>query len=233
MNVAIIPARGGSKRIARKNIKEFAGRPIISYSIEAARRAELFERILVSTDDEDIARVARSYGAETPFMRPKHLSDDHTGTSAVVKHAIRWLKEHDITVKYACCIYATAPLIQEKYLQEGFARIVRSGRSYAFSVTTFPYPVQRALAVNESGEMEMLQPEYMHTRSQDLRESFHDAAQFYWGTAEAFLNDVPLFSQAAIPVFIPRQLVQDIDTQEDWICAEMMYRAWRDMEVER
>lgn len=226
MIVAVIPARGGSKRIPRKNIGDFFGQPILAYSIQAAQRSRLFDRILVSTDDEEIAAVARQWGAETPFLRPPALADDHTGTNAVVKHALGWLDEQGQPARYACCIYATAPFLQPEYLREAHAKLVASGKSFVFSVTPFAAPVQRALRLTAAGEIEALQPQYRQVRSQDLEPAYHDAGQFYFGTAEAFARDEVLFSSAALPVILPRYLVQDIDTEEDWRRAELMYRAF-------
>lgn len=226
MILAIIPARGGSKRIPRKNIRLFAGKPIIAYSIEAARETGLFDHIIVSTDDEEIAAIARGWGAETPFLRPAQLSDDHTGTNAVVKHAIRWYQAQGVALDHVCCIYATAPFVQPVSLKLGYEKLVASGKSYAFSVTDFPFPIQRAIRINPEGAVEALQPEYMATRSQDLDKAFHDAGQFYWGRVSAFLDDAPLFSPVSLPIVLPRHLVQDIDTLEDWHRAELMYQAW-------
>jgi N-acylneuraminate cytidylyltransferase len=223
--VAIIPARGGSKRIPRKNIRPFAGKPIIAYSITAARDCRLFDQIIVSTDDEEIASVARAFGAGTPFLRPQELADDHTGTDAVVKHAIDWLAEQGTTVTYACCIYATAPFIQARYLREGYDKLLASGRDFAFSVTSFAFPAQWALRITEDGVIGAVNPEHNFTRSQDLEGLFHDAGQFYWGRAQAYLDDIVTHSAASVPVIIPRHLVQDIDTPEDWHRAELMYRA--------
>jgi len=223
-NVAIIPARGGSKRIPRKNIKIFHGKPMIAYPISVALESGLFDRIIVSTDDEEIAEVSIRYGAEVPFMRPKELADDFTGTNAVVKHALEWLRNNDYRAQYACCIYATAPFIQMKYLQAGYEKLVSSGKEYVFSVTTFPFPIQRAIRVNEHGEIEPFFAEHISSRSQDLEEAFHDAGQFYWGISEAYAHDVPLFD-SSLPIAIPRYLVQDIDTMEDWEAAECMYMA--------
>lgn len=224
--VAIIPARGGSKRIPRKNIRSFAGKPIIAYSIKAAQESGLFDRIIVSTDDDEIASVAQQFGAEVPFLRPREIADDYSGTNDVVKHCLRWFESNDTSVQYACCIYATAPFIQPAFLQEGFEKLVESGKSYAFSVTSFPFPIQRALKINQQGSVEAFYPENILARSQDLEESFHDAGQFYWGTTEAFLTDIVTFSSVSVPVILPRHLVQDIDTEEDWRRAELMYKAW-------
>lgn len=227
MRVAVIPARGGSKRIPRKNIKNFCGRPIISYSIQAAKNSDLFDRIIVSTDDEEIAEISRVHGGETPFLRPKELSDDYTGTSAVIRHTLTWLKDQGEHVSHVCCIYATAPFVQPRYLEEGYRLLIKSEKSFAFSVTSFPFPIQRAVRIREDGALEAIYPEHVNARSQDLEEAFHDAGQFYWGTAKAFLSDEVLFSPVSMPVILPRYLVQDIDTPEDWRRAELMYKAMR------
>jgi pseudaminic acid cytidylyltransferase len=224
VKIAVIPARGGSKRIPRKNIRPFCGKPIIAYSISAAKESALFDEIVVSTDDEEIASVAREAGATIPFMRPKEIADDFTGTNAVVKHAISWFAEHGSTVAHACCIYATAPLIQRRFIREGYERLSASDAAFAFSVTDYAFPIQRAVRVTADGRVEALHPEHRMTRSQDLEPAYHDAGQFYWGTAEAFLDDVPLFSSRSIGVILPRLLVQDIDTPEDWEQAEAMFR---------
>lgn len=224
MRLAVIPARGGSKRIPRKNVRLFAGKPIIAWSIEAASGADLFDRIIVSTDDEEIAEVARQYGAETPFLRPKELADDFTGTDAVIKHAVGWYRDRGQSIDYACCIYPTAPFLRPAYLREGYQKLRSSGKSYAFSVTSFPFPIQRAIRINSEGVVEPFFPEHVATRSQDLEPAFHDAGQFYWGTADAFLQGVENFSTASVPVVLPRWLVQDIDTEEDWVHAELLYR---------
>lgn len=223
MNIAIIPARGGSKRILRKNIKHFLGKPIIAYSIEVAVKSGLFDKVIVSTDDVEIAQIAQTYGAEVPFLRPETLSDDFTGTNDVVRHALNWFLDQGMVVEYACCIYATVPFLQTQYLQEGFKQLQRHNKSFAFSVTSFPSPIQRAMKI-EQGGVSMFYPEHLDTRSQDLEEAYHDAGQFYWGKAEAFLNHENLFSRCSYPVVLPRELVQDIDTMEDWNKAELMYK---------
>ena len=195
-----------------------------AHSIGAALDSGCFDRVIVSTDDVEIAAVAREWGAETPFVRPPELADDHTGTNAVVKHAINWLAEQDTPADYACCIYATAPFVQARYLQEGLARLLERRRGYAFSVTSFPFPIQRAIRINAEGAVEAIWPENIFRRSQDLEEAFHDAGQFYWGTVDAYLTDKVVFSPASIPIVLPRHLVQDIDTFEDWRRAELMFR---------
>lgn len=226
MNLAVIPARGGSKRIPGKNIKAFCGKPIIAYSIEAAQRSGIFDDIIVSTDDEAIAKVASEWGANVPFMRPANLSDDFTGTRAVTRHAIEAYSEQIERPEYCCCIYATAPFLQAEYLVEGFRRLSLSPeQSFAFSVTSFAFPVQRAIQLDGNGVAAMY-PEHMMSRSQDLIEGYHDAGQFYWGRSGDYLSSKGMFSKYSIPITLPRYLVQDIDTQEDWQRAELMYQAY-------
>jgi pseudaminic acid cytidylyltransferase len=227
MKICVIPARGGSKRIPRKNIRLFAGKPIIAYSIEAARNSVLFDRVMVSTDDEEIAEVARAWGAEIPFLRPAVLADDYTGTNAVVKQAIEWHLALGVPISHVCCLYPTAPFVQVRYLKEGFDRLLYSDKSFVFSITRYPFPIQRAIRLNQHGEVEALYPEYRFTRSQDLAPTYHDAGQFYWGTAQAFLDEVPVFSDASLPVILPPHLVQDIDNEDDWQRAELMFHAWQ------
>lgn len=227
MKVAILPARGGSKRIPRKNIRPFLGRPIIAYSIDAARESGCFDRIIVSTDDDEIAEVAESYGAEAPFRRPAELADDMTGTAPVVAHTLGLLAAERTPATLACCIYATAPFVRAADIRRGHEMLEASNQSYAFSVTTFPFPIQRALKRHGPG-LAMFHPEHAETRSQDLEEAYHDAAQFYWGRAEAWRAGAPLFSDESFPVVLPRWRVQDIDTEEDWRRAELLYRALQD-----
>lgn len=223
MNVAIIPARGGSKRIPRKNIKDFFGKPLIAYSIETALQSKLFDKVVVSTDDEEIAAVAKAYGAEVPFLRPRELSDDFSGTGAVIKHAIEFLKSRGDKFDYVCTIYATAPLLQVEYLKEGFEKLKNSDAKYAFSCTSMPFPIQRTFKVTEDERCEMFWPEYFLSRSQDLEEAYHDAGQFYWNCLEKDSNEI-MFSKDSIPIILPRKRVQDIDTLEDWEQAELMYQ---------
>ncbi|QOV62492.1 pseudaminic acid cytidylyltransferase [Kosakonia pseudosacchari] len=225
MNVAIIPARGGSKRIPHKNIKEFCGKPMIAWSIEAAQQSGVFDRIIVSTDDEKIAAVARQYGAEVPFMRPEELSNDFAGTIPVIRHATEWLSNQGCIVDFVCCIYATAPFIQFEDIVHGLHIIREQQSDYAFTITRFPYPIQRALKVSDEQRISMFSPEMFHVRSQDLEESWHDAGQFYWGTSTAWLNEKPIFSADSRAIELPRERVQDIDTPEDWQVAEWLFKA--------
>lgn len=224
MRVAIIPARGGSKRIPRKNIKLFAGLPIIAHSIKAADESGIFDRIIVTTDDEEIAEIARSFGAETPFIRPKELSDDHTPTIPVIAHAIQTLEANGDVITHACCIYATAPFIRSQDIQLAYNALITHNKHYAFPVTTFPFPVQRGVKRDHDGNIEMFYPEHFATRSQDLEEAYHDVGQFYWGTRNAWLEGKPIFSDVATTIVLPRHLVQDIDTPEDWLRAELMHK---------
>ncbi|MBA2112919.1 pseudaminic acid cytidylyltransferase [Bremerella alba] len=225
MKIAIIPARGGSKRIPRKNIRLFAGKPIIGYSIETAIGSDLFDEVIVSTDDQEIADVANFFGAKTPFLRPKELSGDHTPTLPVIRHAIQHFETGAGNVHLACCIYPTAPFLSTENLTAG-CRLLEHDRhaEFAFSVTSFCFPIFRSLKL-EGDRVSMLWPEHEATRSQDLPEVFHDAGQFYWGTRDAFLHASGVYSAHAKGVVLPRHLVQDIDTEEDWVRAEQMFFA--------
>lgn len=223
MNVAVIPARGGSKRIPRKNIRLFCGKPMIAWTIEAALQSQCFDRILVSTDDPEIAEVANAWGAETPFVRPPELSDDHTGTMPVIAHAIQQLMKP--LPDLVCCLYATAPFIAPEYIRSGERKLLENDADYAFSVTSYPFPIQRAVRMTPDGRVEMFNPHEFSKRSQDLEEAWHDAGQFYWGTTSAWLAQRPVFDHGAVPVKLPRHLVQDIDTPEDWIRAEWMFKS--------
>lgn len=223
MRVAVIPARGGSKRIPRKNVRPFAGRPMIAHSIAVAQQSGCFDAIVVSTDDDEIAAVAEAHGAAVPFRRPAALADDHTGTTEVVAHAVQELTASGWDLSYVCCIYATAPLLTAEALSEGLERLRRSGASYAFGVAAFPAPIQRALRITDRGTLEPIWPENVLMRSQDLEPAYHDAGQFYWGTAAAWARGDQAHAAAAVPVVLPPYRVQDIDTPEDWERAEHLY----------
>jgi pseudaminic acid cytidylyltransferase len=226
MNVAIIPARKGSKRLPRKNIKHFCGKPIIAYSIEAALKSKIFDMVLVSTDSEEIASIARQYGADTPFIRPSKISDDFSGTSTVIDHAIKWLKNNGNQVNTACCIYATAPFLHPEFLKKGFNLLIDKGCSTVYSVSSYAFPIFRATYIDhKDASLSMFWPEYEQTRSQDLPEAYHDAGQFYWLDVEKFLIEKKIYTNDALPILIPRHLVQDIDNLEDWIRAEYMYKS--------
>jgi pseudaminic acid cytidylyltransferase len=224
VRIAVIPARGGSKRIPRKNIRDFCGKPVIAWSIEAAQRSACFDQVIVSTDDDEIAGLARGLGAVVPFVRPAKLSGDHIGTTDVIRHAIDFLNScSDRTVEHACCIYATAPFVTSEDILEGLQILLSKECDYVFTVTSYAYPIQRALRITRQGQVEMFNPEYIESRSQDLEDAYHDAGQFYWGRAEAWLSESPIFSPGAVPLILPRYRVQDIDTPEDWTQAEKMY----------
>ena len=224
MNVAVIPARGGSKRIPRKNIREFCGKPMIAWSIEVAKQSKLFDRIIVSTDDEEIAEVAKSYGAKVPFVRPAELSDDYAGTTEVIAHAVTWMHEQGWQPEAICCIYATSVFLTVDDLKKGFNALSVGNWSYAFSVTDFEYPIFRSFKKCSDGGVEMFFPAYFESSSQDLPEALHDAAQFYWGKPEAWLKNINLFDRHSCPVIIPRWRVEDIDTEDDWAQAEIKFK---------
>lgn len=225
MNIAVIPARGGSKRIPGKNIKLFAGKPVISYSIEAARQTGLFDRVIVSTDSDEIAAVASEFGAEIPFMRPTELADDFTPTADVLLHALSWFADQGALPATLCCIYATAPFVQPGFIRQGYELLMQSGATVVFSVASYPASIHRALKVEEDGRLAMVWPENELTRSNDLPECLHDAGQFYWLNAPRFQLEKRIYSNDARPVILPRYQVQDIDTRQDWITAELMYEA--------
>lgn len=230
MKIAVIPARGGSKRIPRKNIKEFCGRPMIAWPIEAARASGLFEHIIVSTDDAEIAEVSQKWGGEVPFIRPAELSDDYAGTTEVVAHATQWALDQGLHVDAVCCIYATAPFVQVGDLQRGLAALESGDWSYAFTVTDFAAPIFRSFKQTAEGGIEMFFPEYYSSRSQDLPTALHDAGQFYWGRPEAWINNEAIFDRHSTPVIIPRWRVQDIDTQDDWRRAEFVFNQLKELE---
>lgn len=223
MNIAVIPARGGSKRIPKKNIRLFHSKPIIAWPIEAALRSELFDQIIVSTDCSKIAEISNRYGAITPFLRPKTLSDDFIGVNEVVKHAVDWVTTNTAQVNYVCCIFATAAFVTEAQLKHGYQLLLESCKSFAFTVTRFEHPIQRALQIDDNS-ISIYDPDFFNNRSQDLDETYHDAGQFYWGTASAFSNRVELFSNESVPIILPRHLAHDIDTIDDWEAAEIMFK---------
>lgn len=223
--LCVIPARGGSKRIPRKNIKVFRGKPIICYSIYSALSAGCFSKIIVSTDDLEIANVSRAHGALVPFLRPEKLSDDYSGTSDVVQHVVDKLEACGDVYDGVCCLYATAPFVRGSDLLDGLKlwRQAPSGVT-VFTVTSYPFPIQRALTIDSEGRTNIIQPEFHSSRSQDLIETYHDAGQFYWASPAAW-NCKNLIYQGGIPLVLPNWRVQDIDTAEDWIRAELMYKA--------
>jgi pseudaminic acid cytidylyltransferase len=227
IRIAVIPARGGSKRIPRKNVKEFCGKPMIGWPIEAARASGLFDRVIVSTDDPEISSIAASLGAEVPFVRPAELADDHAGTTEVVAHAARWALNRQWDISEVCCIYATAAFVEPADLKRGLSALTSAAWRYAFSATEFPAPIFRALRQMPEGGVQMFFPEHISTRSQDLPVALYDAGQFYWGTTQAWLDMAPVFSERSAAVLIPRMRSQDIDTPADWEFAEALFRLSR------
>lgn len=231
MKVAVIPARGGSKRIPRKNIKDFCGKPMIVWSIETAKSSKLFDHIIVSTDDSEIAELAKEYDAEVPFIRPEELSDDYIGTGDVVRHTVEWVTKNLGRPEFVCTIYATAPFIKPTDIVKGLKLLQENDCQIVFTVTSFPFPIQRAIKITGNNRVQMFQPENFITRSQDLEPSYHDAGQFYWSMTDAVLNNISAFSEVSIPLILPRHRVQDIDTVEDWQRAELMFKAQNTMDL--
>ncbi|WP_172380535.1 pseudaminic acid cytidylyltransferase [Vibrio sp. Vb339] len=226
MKIAIIPARGGSKRIPRKNIKDFNGKPIIAYSIEAALASGCFDKVIVSTDDAEIAEVAEQYGAEVPFMRPAEVSDDFATTGDVIVHAINWYASQDQLIDYICCIYATAPFISIEDIRNTHQVLLRDTfADYCFPVCEFPFPIQRGIKLLPDSRVAMFQPKYFNTRSQDLESGYHDIGQFYWGKPSAYLAGIPMFSDKAVAYPVSRKRVVDLDTLEDWDFALLLSQA--------
>lgn len=225
--IAVIPARGGSKRIPGKNIRTFCGKPMIAWSIEAARACGIFARILVSTDDDAIAEIAVKSGAEVPFKRPPELADDFAPTTEVVAHAVQWGLAQGWPISSACCIYATAPFLSPQDLISGWDLLKTGHWNYVFSATEFPAPIFRAFKRRPAGGVEMLFPEHFLTRSQDFDAALHDAGQFYWGTTRAWLDRMIIFSERSELVLIPRTRSVDIDTPEDWAFAESLFNRSR------
>ena len=223
-SICIIPARGGSKRIPRKNVREFRERPLISWSISAAVDSSLFEKIIVSTDDAEIASIAEEHGASAPFVRPHDLSDDYTGTSEVIGHAIHQLQLNDAEDMAVCCLYATAPFTTARSLRNGYSLWLKeNGNHPVFTATSYSFPIQRAFALDRDGKSQMIYPNMYGVRSQDLPEAFHDAGQFYWASVAQWLDN-PRFGFGCIPLMLPRWSVQDIDTEEDWVQAEILHQ---------
>jgi pseudaminic acid cytidylyltransferase len=220
--ICVIPARGGSKQIPPKNIKPFCGKPMIHWPIAAAQQSSVFDRIVISTDDPEIAEVARETGAEVPFLRSAALADDHATTAAVIVHMLDFLASEGAEPDVICCLYAPAPFVQPDDVRKGAQMI--AGADYVIPITSFPFPIQRAVRLKGEG-LEMFDPSAYATRSQDLEHAWHDAGQFYWGTSQAWREGRPAFGAGARPLILPRHRVQDIDTPEDWTRAEVMFRA--------
>jgi N-acylneuraminate cytidylyltransferase len=224
VRLALIPARGGSKRIPRKNIRPFAGRPIIGWPIAAAQASGLFDRIVCSTDDDEIAAIAERLGAEAPFRRPAALADDHATTLDVILHALDWAEAEGLAVTALCCVYPTAPFVTAADLRAGLARMEACGAGYCLPVARFPAPIQRAIRRTADGRLDMIQPEHFTTRSQDLEPAYFDTGTFYWGRPATFRARERMFGPAAVPLEMPLWRAVDIDTPEDWERAEKLWQ---------
>lgn len=223
--LAIIPARGGSKRIPRKNIKLFSGQPIIKYSIDVAISSGLFDEVMVSTDDKEIAELSVKLGAKVPFMRSKKNADDFAGTANVIEEVLIEYTKRGCNFSYVCCIYPTAPFITVKKIKEGLKLLKKSGADLVMPVARFSYPIQRAFKI-EDGKLFRMWPEYEKTRSQDLEAAYHDVGQFYWHRVESFLRKRENENYKIIPMVINELEMHDIDNEEDWKIAELkiMYK---------
>ena len=221
-NIAIIPARGGSKRIKNKNIKLFNGKPIIAYPIAEIQKSGLFSRVIVSTDSREIADVSEKLGAEVPFTRPDNISDDHSTLAKVVEHALDWYKKKGETFAYACCTLATAPFVEAEQIKAGYDLITQRKVGSVISVARHGFPVLRSFTINTEGFLQMQWPDHELARSNDLPDFYHDAGQFYWLDVPLFLKKKKIFSRDALPIILPRHMVQDIDTIEDWERAELL-----------
>ena len=226
--IVIITARGGSKRIPRKNIKDFCGKPIIDYSIEAALASGIFDEVMVSTDDEEIAQVARAAGAQVPFMRSEATSTDMANTADVLLEVFAEYEKRGQKFDYGCCIYPTAPFVTPDKLQDAMRLLKESGAQSIIPMTEFSYPPQRGLFINETGEVEMLHPEYAETRSQDLQKQYHECGQFYIFKVDEFKIQKDTTMEHSIPYIIDPVEEQDIDNESDWMLAEMKFRFLRD-----
>jgi len=221
--IAIIPARGGSKRIPKKNIKDFLGKPIIAYSIEAVINSKLFDEVMVSTDDNEIAEIARQYGANIPFLRSEATSNDHATTGAVLIEVLNAYKKLDKAFDYACCIYPTSAFVTAEKLHEAFNLLIEKNYLSVFPIMPFSYPIWRSLKT-ENGKVNMNYPEYRNSRSQDLPLAYHDAGQFYFFKTEALLSEQTLFTSNSGAIVIDEMEGQDIDNLTDWMIAEMKYK---------
>ena len=223
MIIAIIPARIGSKRIKYKNIKKFQKKPIIYWSIKVAKDSGVFDKIIVSTDSPKIAKIARKYGAETPFLRPKNLSNDYANTDKVIQHAVSWLCKKKNKLKYICCIYPTAPFLTKKVIRKGLNLLIKKKKLFTFTVTPFQHPIERALKINKNLEVTPISKNNEKKRSQKFKTLYHDIGQMYWGTYDAFLKNKKIFSHNSAVIKVPGYLAHDINTIDEWKKAELVY----------
>ena len=229
MNVVVIPARGGSNRIKKKNIREFCGKPMIAWPIEILKRSKIFDHVIISTDSREIAEVSKSFGAEVPFIRPAELSDDFSGIPDVMEHAVKWMRNNDLEPSAVCCVYPTSVFLKDGDLLEGLNELKKGKWHYVFSVTNFSYPIFRSFKRHCDGGVEMFFPKNFNYRSQDLPEALHDAALFYWGKPEAWVKKYNILDRYSYPITIPNWRVKDIDTEDDLIHAEQMFRIFKNI----
>lgn len=224
MNIAIVPARIGSKRIPKKNIKTFFGKPIIYWTIKKLLESKLFDRVIVSTDSEQIKKIAIKYNAEVPFIRPKKLANDHTDTLKVIAHAINKIKNNSDKINFVCCVYPTSLFLNIKDLRKGYKKIKSNKFDFVFSACKSDFNILRSFNLNENDKVKMLFPEEYKTRSQDAEQIYHDAAQFYWGTSDAWLNENSIFNENSTFIEIDKSFYCDIDEIKDWKKAETLYK---------
>ena len=229
MRIAIIPARGGSKRIARKNIKHFFGKPIISYAIRTALDSGLFEHVIVSTEDREIAKIALNYGAEVPFFRPHKLADDYASTLAVISHAVEECEKLGWLIEEACCIYPASPFINVDDLKKAYQKLIDNNAYYSFPIVEFPSPIQRSLKKKNNGFVSLMFDKYLFTRTQDIEVTYWDAGQFYWGKYKAWVKKIHMYTKA-IGYVVSDSRIIDIDTPSDWEKAEEIYKKIRNKE---
>jgi pseudaminic acid cytidylyltransferase len=223
LNIAIIPARGGSKRLKKKNIRDFCGKPVIAYAIENALNLGIFTDVIVTTDDPDIASISRDFGAHIPELRPSHLSDDYATTLDVMKYTVaNYIPEREVNT-VVCCIYPTTPLLSPRFILEGRYLLESGHWDYVISAARYSHPIERAFTINSGGPVEIINPEHVLTRTQDLSDSFYDAGQFYWGERQTWINGKSIFLSKMAAVQIPKLQSIDIDTLEDWMLAEHIY----------
>ena len=224
MRIAIIPARGGSKRIPNKNIKEFLGKPIIAYSIQAALESNLFDKIVVSTDSEQIKAISQKYGADVPFLRSEKNSDDFATTVDVIIEVINQFEVKGIKVDEACCIYATAPFVRPEELTTAYSLMREVEYDVVFPVLPYSFPIQRAVKLDPEKKIQMFFPENRQTRSQELEKSYHDSGQFYWFKVKSVIEKKSLWTDNTGVIILDEMHAHDIDTMKDWIIAEFKYR---------
>jgi N-acylneuraminate cytidylyltransferase len=223
-NLAIIPARGGSKRIPRKNILPFIGKPIIAYSIQAALDSGLFEEVMVSTDDEEIAEVAIRYGAKVPFLRSSENANDYAGIADVIVEVVQKYQSMGEDIENICCIFSTAPLISPTRIAEAYHKLIEEKYDSVCPIVAFSYPILRGLEFNEKNQLQMIWPEYLQARSQDLKPAYHDSGSFYWAKTDALIEQKTLFCKNGNAIILPETEVQDIDNETDWKLAELKYQ---------